>query len=201
MLIDLHCHSHAYSACSAVSPDDLVRAAKAAGLDAVCLTEHDRYWPLPLVRELGERHGIVVLRGAEVTTEVGHVLVYGLPHLPPGLGTVERLSEHVRAVGGIMFLAHPSRRYSRTPEDGMLGATFDSLEVENGSEGPLQNEMAASLAVACRLPGIGGSDAHTASEVGIAATRLERGVSTEEELVAELRRGRHRALRLRPAAV
>ncbi|HEY7270658.1 MAG TPA: PHP domain-containing protein, partial [Dehalococcoidia bacterium] len=78
MLIDLHTHSTAYSACSAVSPDDLVGAAKAAGLDAVCITEHDAFWPLAPIRQLGEKHGIVVLRGVEVTTEVGHVLVYGI---------------------------------------------------------------------------------------------------------------------------
>ena len=63
MLIDLHCHTTAHSACSAVLPDDLVIAAKSAGLDGVCLTEHDAFWPLELVRALGEKHGLVVLRG------------------------------------------------------------------------------------------------------------------------------------------
>ena len=190
MLIDLHTHSTAYSNCSAVRPDDLVVAAKTAGLDAICLTEHDAFWPLALVRELGEKHGLVVLRGVEVTTEVGHVLVYGIEHWRPGLGTVEALHDFVREQDGLMFLAHPSRRYGR-PADGMTGTLFDSLEVMNASEGHLQNSMAAALARTCRLPGIGGSDAHTAAEVGGAATRLAKPVETESELIAELRLGRH----------
>ena len=190
MLIDLHCHTTAHSACSAVSPDDLVIAAKAAGLDGVCLTEHDAFWPLELVRELGEKHGIVVLRGVEATTEVGHVLVYGISRWQRGLATVDALRDFVREQGGLMFLAHPARRYGR-PADGLLGSVFDSLEVANASEGPLQNGAAAALATKCRLPGIGGSDAHTVTEVGGAATRLARAVTTEQDLVAELRRGLH----------
>ncbi len=202
MLIDLHCHTTAFSRCSAVSPDDLVVAAKGSGLDGVCITEHDALLPLAIVRDLGERHGFVVLRGVEATTEVGHVLVYGISRWRPGLSLLEDLQAFVKEQDGLMFLAHPSRRYGR-PVDGMLGAVFDSLEVMNASEGDLQNATAASLAKACRLPGIGGSDAHTASEVGGAATRLAQPVTTENGLVAELRRGAHaveRGARLVPEA-
>jgi predicted metal-dependent phosphoesterase TrpH len=190
MLIDLHTHTTAYSACSAVSADDLIVAARAAGLDAVCLTEHDVLWPLPAVQELAERHEFTVLRGVEVTTEVGHVLVYGLSSWRRGLGTLRDLEAFVREQGGLMFLAHPSRRYGR-PAEGEVLAAFDSLEIANASEGALQNVNAAALARACRLPGIGGSDAHTAREVGLAATRLAKPVTSEEELVKELRKGRH----------
>ena len=191
MLIDLHAHSTAYSACSAVTPEDLVRAARDAGLDAVCLTEHDAFWPLPAVGELGEKHGIVVLRGVEATTEIGHVLVYGLRTWRKGLSTLEALRDHVRAEEALMFLAHPSRRYGR-PVDGSLADVFDSIEVANASEGSLQNGNAKQLARVCRLPGIGGSDAHTASEVGAAYTVLANPVSSEVELVAELRKALHR---------
>lgn len=190
MLIDLHTHTMPLSACSAVTPDDLVLAAKAAGLDAICITEHDAFWPLSPVRDLGDRHGIVVLRGVEATTEVGHVLVYGVSTWGRGLSTLEALREHVAAEGGLMFLAHPSRRYGR-PVTGSLAEVFDSVESENASEGSLQNSNAAQLARSCRLPGIGGSDAHTVREVGSAYTVLTNRVSNEEELVAELRKGLH----------
>jgi predicted metal-dependent phosphoesterase TrpH len=197
MLIDLHTHTTAYSACSAVTPDNLVRAALAAGLDAVCITEHDAFWPLAAIRELGERQGLLVLRGIEVTTEVGHVLVYGLSTWRKGLSTLEALRGHVLAEDGLMFLAHPSRRYGR-PVDATLPDVFDSVEVANASEGALQNANALQLARRCRLPGIGGSDAHTAVEVGAAATVLSVAVSDEAGLVAELRRGVHATME-RPA--
>jgi predicted metal-dependent phosphoesterase TrpH len=193
LLIDLHTHTTAYSSCSAVSPDELVTAAKRAGLDAVCLTEHDALWPQAAARELAERHGLVVLRGVEATTEVGHVLVYGVSSWERGLSTLAAVRAHARAQGGLVVLAHPSRRYGR-PAEGSLADVFDSLEVENASEGRLQNANAAQLARRCRLPGIGGSDAHTAREVGTAATLLAAAVASEEELVAELLRGRHRAV-------
>src|SRR3989304_2201581 len=44
MLIDLHTHTRPLSHDSLLTPDDLIEAAKAAGLDAVCLTEHDFTW-------------------------------------------------------------------------------------------------------------------------------------------------------------
>lgn len=190
MLIDLHTHTTAHSACSAITPAELIEAAKAAGLDAVCITEHDFLWPLPAIRDLAEEHGFTVLRGVEATTEVGHVLVYGLTSWRRGLGTLQELEAFVREQGALMFLAHPSRRYGR-PVEGNIASIFDSLEIANASEGQLQNANAATLARSCRLPGIGGSDAHSLREVGMASTRLAKAVSTEEELVRELLRGRH----------
>ena len=44
MLIDLHCHTKVHSACSALTPEALVRAARARGVDGVCITEHDALW-------------------------------------------------------------------------------------------------------------------------------------------------------------
>ena len=78
MLIDLHCHTRVHSACSALTPDALVRAAMARGLDGVCITEHDAMWAAEDVTGWATRFNFVVLRGMEVTTEVGHVLAYGL---------------------------------------------------------------------------------------------------------------------------
>src|SRR4051794_19540552 len=107
--IDLHCHSSRFSACSSLDPDTLVRLAAAAGLDAVCLTEHDRLWPPAELDALAERHGIAVLGGAEVTTELGHVLVFGVERLPPAMFLAATLVEAVRAQGGVAVLAHPAR--------------------------------------------------------------------------------------------
>ncbi|MBM3945400.1 MAG: PHP domain-containing protein, partial [SAR202 cluster bacterium] len=78
MLLDLHCHTAPMSDDSILSPDDLVDASKRAGLDGVCLTEHDRFWSFADAQALTKRHGILVLPGCEVTTEDGHMLVFGL---------------------------------------------------------------------------------------------------------------------------
>lgn len=195
MLIDLHCHTRVYSACSALTPDALVRAARARGLDGVCLSEHDALWPLGEVQRIGRELEFVVLRGMEITTEVGHVLVYGLNEHHPSLSTLDGLHEIVRAEGGLLYLAHPARRYGSLPPAELI-SRFDSVESQNGTEGLLQNEAAARLAGSTRLPGIGGSDAHSAREVGVCATEFATTVTDESTFLAALRAGNYRAVRL-----
>lgn len=197
MLIDLHCHTRVHSPCSALTPDALVRSAKAAGLDGVCITEHDAVWPLPDIERLAAEMEFVVLRGVEVTTEVGHVLAFGLQERTPEASLFEGLRRQAEADGALLFLAHPSRRTGPLPPAGL--AAFDSLEVANGTEGALQNRVAADQALGLRLPGIGGSDAHSVREVGACATQFERAVRTEAEFLAELGAGRYRALDRRAA--
>lgn len=165
--------------------------ARAAGLEAVCFTEHDRLWPDADLRVLSERHGIPVFGGAEVTTELGHILVYGVDALPPGAFLAATLLRAVRAAGGLAVLAHPARAGQPQVARARLAALFDSVEVLNGSDGPAQNRAAAALAAGLALPGIAGSDCHQPAEVGRAATVLPARATTMFELIAVLRLGRH----------
>ncbi len=194
MLIDLHCHTRPLSACSALDADELVRLAHERGLDAICLTEHDRAWPEDELAALRARSSLALFSAVELTTDMGHILAFGLD--PTGYSAVA--SEVFTAAergGGLLFLAHPAR-------DGLLRIThetveyFASVEAANGSDSRLQNLAAAGLAKGFRLPGIGGSDAHTREEVGSAATRFERHISTDAELLEELRAGRYEAVSL-----
>jgi predicted metal-dependent phosphoesterase TrpH len=195
LLIDLHCHTRVHSACSALTPDALVRAAQMRGLDGVCITEHDALWPLEDVQHLAQEMQFTVLRGIEVTTEVGHVLVFGAKAFLPEMATLYALHALFRAQGALMYLAHPSRRYgSLLPED--LSAYFESVEEQNGTEGLLQNDNAAKLARGLSLPGIGGSDAHSVREVGVCATEFDVRVHDEASFIAALRAGAYRSRRV-----
>lgn len=200
MLIDLHCHTLPLSTCSSLSPEALVRAAKAAGLDGVCLTEHDRLPDQAAMRALAEAFGIVVLRGMEVTTELGHVLVFGLDAPPPGMFLAESLRAAVDRAGGLMALAHPARAGMPRVDRATVARLFDMVEVLNGSDGPEQNRAAEAFTPLMRLPGIGGSDCHAPAEVARAATRLPYAVADEAGLIAALRAGQHRALLVSQAA-
>jgi predicted metal-dependent phosphoesterase TrpH len=192
VLIDLHNHTKVYSTCSALTPDALVRAAGARGLDGVCITEHDALWPLDDIRRLSEQMEYVVLRGMEVTTEVGHVLVFGVGAHHHSMAQLEELHRIVRIEGGMMYLAHPGRRYGRLPPAD-LASIFDSVEAHNGTEGMLQNDNASRLAASMPLPGIGGSDAHSVREVGVCATEFEEHIRSEADFLQALRRGAYRA--------
>ena len=89
MLIDLHAHTKGISRCCRIYAPEVLEAAKAAGLDGICLCNHyqtlgrtmepdgddpaafaRRYIEeFHATRELGEAMGLTVLFGIEVTTE------------------------------------------------------------------------------------------------------------------------------------
>jgi predicted metal-dependent phosphoesterase TrpH len=195
VLIDLHCHTLPLSTCSALEADQLVALARERGLDGICLTEHDRAWPAGELQTLHERTGFPVFSGVELTTDQGHVLAFGLDDSRAFSAIALEVHEAAKACGALLFLAHPAR-------DGLLKVTHDtveffmSVEAVNGSDSRLQNMAASGLARGFRVPGIGGSDAHTAAEVGRAATRFPARIETQAELLEALRAGTYKAVAL-----
>ncbi|MCE7927874.1 MAG: PHP domain-containing protein [Dehalococcoidia bacterium] len=196
MLIDLHCHTLPLSQCSSLRPEELVDLARERGLDGICLTEHDALWEEQERTELARRTGFLVLGGVELTTDMGHVLAFGLSSGSATFASAGSAFAAAQTAGGLLYLAHPAR-------DGLLRVShetveyFESVEAVNGSDTRLQNLAATGLAHGFRLPGIGGSDAHTATEVGRAATRFAVPVADEASLVAALRSGQYEAVHLR----
>lgn len=87
MRIDLHTHSRVSDGTDA--PAELVAEAVAAGLDVVALTDHDTFEGLPEALAAGERLGIRVIGGIEISTELDgrsvHLLGYGCDERNPDL--------------------------------------------------------------------------------------------------------------------
>ena len=110
MILDLHIHTSWNSADSNLSPIELIREAKRLGLDGVVVTEHDRGWDRFRARELAAEYDFLFLRGMEVSTDLGHILVCGLEEYVSGIQRAEKLRQVVDEVGGIMIAAHPFRR-------------------------------------------------------------------------------------------
>lgn len=191
MLIDLHCHTRPLSQCSSLGPEELIDLARERGLDGVALSEHDTPWDRQALADLRRRTAFLALAAVELTTDRGHVLAFGLP---TGAGPLPTLSL-ARSSGALLYLAHPAR-------DGLLRIDHEivtacaSVEAVNGSDSRLQNLASSGLAHGFPLPGIGGSDAHTAAEVGRAATRFEARIETDADLLAALRSGRYEPLRM-----
>jgi predicted metal-dependent phosphoesterase TrpH len=79
MRIDLHTHSSVSDGTDA--PSELVRKAAAAGLDVVALTDHDTFDGLDEAVAEGERIGVPVVRGMELSCsrrgDSVHLLAYG----------------------------------------------------------------------------------------------------------------------------
>ena len=195
MLIDLHCHTFPRSQCSALRPLELVELARARGLDAVCLTEHDAFWPADELAALREATGFPVFTAVELSTEMGHVLAFGLTSGDATLATAAGAFAASQRDGALLYLAHPAR-------DGLLKVDrhtveyFESVEAINGSDSRLQNMAATGLAHGFRLPGIGGSDAHSRDEVGRAATRFATSITDNRSLVDALGSGGYEGVHL-----
>src|SRR5215204_1890592 len=79
MRIDLHTHSSVSDGTDA--PEELVRKAAIAGLDVVALTDHDTFDGLKAAVAEGQRIGVQVLRGMELSCsrrgDSVHLLAYG----------------------------------------------------------------------------------------------------------------------------
>jgi predicted metal-dependent phosphoesterase TrpH len=92
--IDLHTHSFVSDGTDA--PADLMREAKAAGLDVVALTDHDTAAGWPEAQRAADEVGITLVPGMEISTRLGsasvHLLAYLLdPVHPPLVAALDRI--------------------------------------------------------------------------------------------------------------
>ena len=193
MRIDLHVHTSRYSrSCSVLEPFQLARAAKAAGLDGLVITEHQCRWSAGELANL-EAGGLALFAGREVDLGNVHVLLIGAPGPPPPAKEPAELAQAVRELGGATVLAHPLR-YGRGLELSPrklapLWGLFDGVEALAGSHSPEENQAALAVCRELGLRPTGGSDAHHASEVGRFYTELGSPVHSEAELAQALRQG------------
>ena len=205
MKLDLHVHTSWGSSDSGLSPQELVTAAKAVGLDGVCVTEHGTVWDKYQLERFSAEHDFVVIPGMEVATDLGHITCFGLTGYSSGIHRAEILRRVIQASDGIMIAAHPFRRMFDDPringwpkvysvEEAAELPIFrltDELEVVNGANNAMENLFALRVAQQLGRTGVGGSDAHSASGLGSGAIITERHVSNVEEFLEEIREGRY----------
>ena len=198
MILDLHSHS--------IKSDDgrakvgnycqWIRS-RNIGIDGFVLTEHRQFDFESDYSGLAEQFGLVILKGSEVETEYGHVLVFGvtepLTHefdfasVALSLeGVIEACDRH----DAVAVPCHPGRKRVG------MGAHIETLgppkgvrivETRNGGSRGDEDDIAHRMADRFNYIGIGGSDAHIVSQIGRCATRFPNPVTSESELVEALR--------------
>jgi predicted metal-dependent phosphoesterase TrpH len=210
LLIDLHTHTRPLSWDSYLSPDDLVERSKNAGLDGICLSEHDYLWDPAEVIALGKRHNYLVMPAIEINTDDGHILVYGIDKYVYGMHRSLDLARHVTSANGAMVAAHPYRRQmpwyqddERDYQDALVRASKNpayghcaALEKLNGRGTVKENQFSAALCEFMKMPGTAGTDSHSRSDIGRVATNFERDIHDVVELIDELKSGRFDAVDL-----
>ncbi len=211
MILDLHLHSEASD--DSRAPVEaylklLERRRAERPLDGLVLTEHRQFDATRDFRALEDRYGVLLLNAAEVETDYGHVLVYGVNddilrrfdfadvRLP-----AQRLVREVWEMGGVALPCHPGRpnvglcaHYeTKPPLEGVV-----AVEALNGGSKKGEDARVQTLMAEHGYAGFGGSDSHLVSFVGVCATEFERPIRSIDDLVQELRAGRCRPLDFRP---
>ena len=119
---DLHCHTTFSD--SSVSPRFLLELAKAAGLSAIAVTDHDTFSGLPEALSAGAELGVRVIRGAEFSTmdyerrRKVHILAYEC-RTPEALEPVCAYTAGERDRVGRIMLERIRKRYG-VPEEMIL---------------------------------------------------------------------------------
>jgi predicted metal-dependent phosphoesterase TrpH len=188
---DLHVHT----ACSGDGESqvaDVLAAARAAGLDAIALTDHDTTEGCTIAAELAP--DILVIPGVEITTRQGHLLVLGATGpVPSGLDVLETI-RIAHSLGGVAILPHPYHRYRHGVALKMKEAlaAADAIEVFN-SRYILGGANRKAWRAARKLdkPMVAGSDAHHCRYIGYGRTLIDADLTVESILNA-IREGRTR---------
>jgi len=140
--IDLHVHTPVSScyvdymrpeANIKTSLEEIVDAAIAAGLEAIAITDHNSAEGIQGIREIGQRNGLCIFPGVEISARGGHVIaifdqdtpIEGLHHLVELLGFSEEQRGHgfhetalwldevfqrIEESGGLAIASHIDRR-------------------------------------------------------------------------------------------
>jgi predicted metal-dependent phosphoesterase TrpH len=211
LILDLHTHS--------IKSDDgrakvsnycqWIRT-RGVPIDGFVLTEHRQFDAESDYGELAAEYDVRILKGSEVETDYGHVLVFGVSdvlrqafdfgdiHLP--LATVLAACDRH---GAVAVPCHPGRKrvgmQAHVAERGVPPGVR-IIETYNGGSREGEDEAALALATAQGYLGIGGSDAHIVSHIGRCATRFPGDVRDVADLVAALRSGEFEAVSFRRAS-
>ncbi len=210
--VDLHLHTNRGSADSNLSPKDLIDRARTIGIGAVCITEHDNVWDLREIAPMATEAGVTCIRGMEVTTEMGHVGVFGIPEYVGGIYKLAGLRKVVDDRGGIMIANHPFR-YKLDPRFSFINSDHqpidvehperaakleiiqmcDAIEVLNAGCSEEENQFALKVARELGLAEVAGSDSHSANSIGVVTTLISEPVRTDRELIDAIRSRKTRA--------
>ena len=215
MIIDIHTHTYPTSDDSTLTPEQLIKRSKDAGLDGICLTDHDGFWSPKDVEKLRKDHDFLILPGCEVTTEEGHLLVYGLEEYIFGMHKSKFVRELVTNAGGAIVVAHPYRRvyrenapqdittYKEMTERALRNDVFnlvEAVETRNGRGTEKENEFSENIAKVLDLPMTGASDAHKIDEIGTFATKFFDQITGLNDLITALRSGDYHPVDVRKSA-
>ncbi len=190
LLCDLHIHTNA-SADGHCPVEKVIEAAKARGLDAVAVTDHDT--TTGALQALSIDADIIIIPGIEVSTKDGHVLVLGTTkEYAAGKPARETIAE-AKADGCLTIVPHPFHyfRHAVGLRNRRALREADALEAYNSRYYVgTANSKAARIARRYGKPITAGSDAHDCEYVGFGENIIDAEERTAEAILAAIKAGR-----------
>ena len=200
-LAELHCHTWFSNRDGRfeclTAPESLLKAAKARGLSALAITDHNTLKGSRQAEKLSSKYGITIIPAMEVDTDgKGQILAYGIKQeIKPFRSAVEVIDE-VHEQGGIAVVPHPFDFLRGMKNIDKVMGYADGIEVLN--YGSVNNRRAKRYA---RKNGIklqtGGSDAHAARLVGAVRVEFPQQCASAQDYVNCLKEAQFRIVRSR----
>jgi predicted metal-dependent phosphoesterase TrpH len=193
--VDMHTHTM-FSGDSTTTLDEIVESVAEAGIDVLCVTDHNALEGAVRLRTILESEGICrVVAGEEVKTHTGEVIGLFLTERIPFGETAARTCAIIREQGGLVYVPHPFDPMRRNITENSLheiteAGLVDAIEVHN-SKTSLQslNAKAKQFASHRGLAMGAGSDAHVPHALGSAYVEMP-DFDSPADFLAKLREGR-----------
>lgn len=184
----MHIHT-SISSCSNIPVENIVRYAKDAGLDGICITDHESMEARKHITEGLQPNGLVVIFGMEYETSDGDFLIFGpYENLKSGLHAVSLLT-HIHQTGGAAIGAHPFRADRSLNEELIKKNYCTIIESVNGRNRNEDDKTLNLWREKYSFAEVGGSDAHSLKELGSTSTRFTTPITSRSDLIQALKKG------------
>ena len=187
MFVDMHLHECTFSKDSFINLKQIVSVARARGLDAVCITDHDSMGLVDFAAEFSAKENFPIFVGVEYFSAHGDITAWGIDTFPDTRIDSQIFIDHVNAQGGFCVSCHPFRNNNRGLEDHLRNVRgLHGVEVLNGSTDMDACRKALRYARELDLKTIGASDAHVEKQIAKYVTWLPETVTTLPDFIAQL---------------
>jgi predicted metal-dependent phosphoesterase TrpH len=187
---DLHIHSTFSDGIA--SPEEIVKyAAQNTDLKIIAITDHDNIKGSLKAAELGEKYGILVVPGVEVTTLQGHIICLFIDKHIRKFTSVYKTIEITYESGGIIVFPHPMSHLTYSIPLRCIKNIFkkenfpkpDAIEIINPTlAGRVIRQKVIDLNKTLNLAELAGTDSHTLDTIGSAYTLFPDDVKTLEDV-------------------
>lgn len=181
-----------WSGDSTTTPDEIAATVTEAGIDVLCITDHNA---IKGALELVDRLPCRVIVGEELRTHAGEIIGLFLGERIPIGTTPAEAARAIRSQGGIVYIPHPYDPMRRNITEPALDALIadglvDAIEVINAKTSLRSlNDRAAATAAQHGLASGAGSDAHVPDAIGAAYVEMP-DFDGPLDFLAKLRLGR-----------